>query len=293
MSTRSSQNPIPIDYSQCIDSNFKDLSDRCFSVREILSRSTDWCLLDFIEEYLRRGCVEETILCSLISISGSLSQHSFTTNIFTGAKVWLNTAFHVLGSSGDAIVKQLIRFKNNRPSLGTNKSFVPEEMMYALHELDRSYPGYYSSNEPSDADQEEMPPKKTTTSKRVPWAMLVSTITEAALSQYMSYSDLTIINQDGDQALKHLNYYDQGNTGTAVFCWAVDGCQPGQSRTTGVERITNRLAEPSKLSIFVASTGSKFAPSFQKFHEEKVNDGVFSRVSVLSRSLSGLTVTSR
>ena len=58
----------------------------------------------------------------------------------------------------------------------------------------------------------------------------------------------------------------------------MDGCQPGQSRTTGVERITHRLAEPTKLFLFVASTGSKFAPVLMKMNEEKVNDGVFGRV---------------
>ena len=161
---------------------------------------------------------------------------------------------------------------------GTNKSFIPEEMIFAHHELNRTYPGLYSSNDTNESDSNETSIKKITGSKRAPWAMLLSTVTEASLSQYMAHSDVTLLNQDGDQALKQLNYYDQGNTGTAVFCWAVDGCQPGQSRTTGVERITHRLAEPTKLSLFVASTGSKFAPVLMKMNEEKVNDGVFGRV---------------
>jgi hypothetical protein len=161
---------------------------------------------------------------------------------------------------------------------GTNKSFLPEEMIYAHHELNRMYPGVYSSNDSNEMDEDETVIKKT--SKRTPWTMLVATITEAALSQYLAHSDITLINQDGDQALKQLNYYDQASAGTAVFCWSIDGSQPGQSRTTGVERITNRLPEPSKLSLFVASTGSKFGPALQKIHEEKVNDGVFGRVCI-------------
>ena len=150
--------------------------------------------------------------------------------------------------------------------------------MYAHFELNRIHPGLYSSIETHESDSNETSIKKMTGFKRTQWAMLVSTVTEASLSQYMAYSDITLVNQDGDQALKQLNYYDQGNTGTAVFCWAVDGCQPGQSRTTGVERITHRLSEPTKLSLFVASTGSKFAPALLKMNEEKVNDGVFGRV---------------
>ena len=161
---------------------------------------------------------------------------------------------------------------------GTNKSFLPEELIFAHCELNRTYPGIYSSNDPKESDLNETSVKKIVGSKRSPWVMLLSTVTEASLSQYLADSDVTLINQDGDQALKQLNYYDQGNTGTAVFCWAVDGCQPGQSRTTGVERITHRLAEPTKLSLIVASTGSKFAPVLLKMNEEKVNDGVFGRV---------------
>lgn len=162
--------------------------------------------------------------------------------------------------------------------LGTNKSFIPEELIFSHHQLNEAYPGIYSSSDTHESECTETSIKKLATSKRTPWAMLLSTVTEASLSQYMAHTDVTLLNQDGDQALKQLNYYDQGSTGTAVFCWAVDGCQPGQSRTTGVERITHRLREPTKLSLFVASTGSKFAPVLMKMNEEKVNDGVFGRV---------------
>lgn len=164
-------------------------------------------------------------------------------------------------------------------------------MMYAHHELNQAYPGIYSSNDWNETDGDDGALKKGTGQKRVRWAMLVSTITEAALSQYLAHSDITLLNQDGDQALKQLNYYDQGNAGTAVFCWAIDGCQSGQSRTTSVERITNQLAEPSKLSVFIASTGSRFTPTLQKFHEEKVNDGVFGRVSLFCLFASYVTPT--
>ena len=164
---------------------------------------------------------------------------------------------------------------------GTNKSFILEEMIFAHHELNRAYPGLYSSNETNEIDQTETSIKKITGSKRSPWAMLVSTVTEASLSQYMAHSDVTLLNQDGDQALQ-LNYYDQASTGTAIFCWAIDGCQPGQSRSTGVERITHRFLEPTKLSLFIASTGSKFTPALSRMCEENVNDGVFGRVKSTS-----------
>ena len=40
------------------------------------------------------------VLCNLVSIIGSLSNHSFVTNIFNEAKAWLNEAFQVVGISG-------------------------------------------------------------------------------------------------------------------------------------------------------------------------------------------------
>ena len=100
MANRNSTSAIPADYSQSIDCNLKDLGDRRFDVGTILSRPTDWCLLDFLNEFVRRGCVEENVLCSLMSIVGSVSHHSFVTNIFTGAKIWLNQAYHTVGASG-------------------------------------------------------------------------------------------------------------------------------------------------------------------------------------------------
>jgi hypothetical protein len=100
MNYRNSANLLPVDYSQCLDSNLKELGERRFDVETIFSRPDDWCLLDFLNEYTRRGCVAENVLCSLMSIVGSLSQQSFVTNIFTGGKVWLNLAYHVVDSSG-------------------------------------------------------------------------------------------------------------------------------------------------------------------------------------------------
>ena len=108
MSHRNSTVATPADYSQSIDGNLKELGDRRFDVATLLSRPTDWCLLDFLNEFNRRGCIEENVLCSLMSIVGSLSHHSFTTNIFTDAKVWLNQAFHTVGSSGEIHLHMLL-----------------------------------------------------------------------------------------------------------------------------------------------------------------------------------------
>ena len=172
MNSRNSAAAIPADYSQCIDQNLKELGDRRFDVTPILSRPSDWCLLDFIDEYSRRGCVSEIVLCSLISLVGSLSHHSFVTNIFTGTKVWLNEAFHIVGSSGEFKYQVCCSAWDNFDASGTNKSFIPEEMIFAHNELNRTYPGLYSSNDTNESDSNETSIKKITGSKRAPWAML-------------------------------------------------------------------------------------------------------------------------
>ncbi len=165
--------------------------------------------------------------------------------------------------------------------LGSNKSYLANEIIYALKILDDTYPGIYSNRQTSnDTETNEEPPKKK--QKIDSWSFLVSSITEAALSKYTNYTDVMLINPDGDNALKLLSYYEpntvNGAPGVSWFCNAYDGIEPGTNRVTGVESSSNERDRPSKMSIYVASTGKKLSIPIMKMVEETSNDGVHGRV---------------
>ena len=164
---------------------------------------------------------------------------------------------------------------------GSNKSHLANEIMYALKTLDDQYPNVYS-NRPVSNDMEnieEQPKKK---QKIECWKFAASTITEAALAKNTNYTDVMIINPDGDNALKLLSYYEQnsmnGAQGVSSFCTGYDGIEPGSSRVTGVELVRNDRQRPSKISMYVVSTGKKLSIPLTKMVEEGANDGLYGRV---------------
>ncbi|CAF1166471.1 unnamed protein product [Rotaria sordida] len=209
------------------------------------------------------GCSNEQTLNALLTMIGGLSNNSYCRNLLTGSIVWLNIFSHVLGTTG------------------SNKSYFANEITYALKTLDDKYPNIYSNRRAinDNDDTEEQPKKK---QKIEQWNFLASSITEAALSKHTNYTDVMIVNPDGDSALKLLSYYEQNNTGGAqavsCFCNAFDGIEPGSSRVTGVELSTNDRHRPSKLSMYIVSTGRKLSIPIMKMVEEGANDGIFGRV---------------
>jgi hypothetical protein len=122
MTNRNSTTGTPAHSSQRIDYNLKELDDRRLDIENMWSRSNDLCLLDLMNKFVGRGCVEENVLCSIMSVVGSPSHHSFVTNIFTGANVWLNQAFHTVCSPGTIPQHMLFLTRSNVSFLGTNKS---------------------------------------------------------------------------------------------------------------------------------------------------------------------------
>lgn len=164
---------------------------------------------------------------------------------------------------------------------GSNKSQLANDILFSLNTLDYQFPDIYSNHAVSNVieDIEEQPKKK---QKTEAWKFVVSTITEAALSKTTNYSDVMIINPDGDNALKHLSYYEQnsmgGAQGVSSFCIGYDGIEPGSSRVTGVELSRNDRQRPSKVSMYVVSTGKKLSIPLTKMIEEGANDGVYGRV---------------
>jgi hypothetical protein len=163
--------------------------------------------------------------------------------------------------------------------LGSNKSYLANEMTHALKILNDKYPGVYSSLSVPDPCDEEQPKKKR---KPECWSFLANTITEAALCKNTNYTDVMIVNPDGDSALKLLSYYEQnsvaGAQGVSCFCSGFDGIEPGSNRTTGVESSRNMRHRPSLVSMYVVSTGKKLSIPLVKMVEEGANDGVYGRV---------------
>lgn len=111
---------------------------------------------------------------------------------------------------------------------------------------------------------------------------LVSTITEAAFSRSSNFREVMIVNADEDSALRNLSYYEQNNNGgtqcVSCFCNPSDGIEPGSNRVTDVEISKNDCNRPSKLSIYVGSTGKKLGIPLMKRNEEGTNDGICERV---------------
>lgn len=165
--------------------------------------------------------------------------------------------------------------------IGSNKSQLANDIMFSLKKLDDQFPNIYSNHSvDSDIENSEEQPKKK--QKIEAWKFVASTITEAALSKTTNYSDVMIINPDGDNALKLLSYYEQnsmgGAQGVSSFCTGYDGIEPGSSRVTGVELLRNDRQRPSKVSMYVVSTGKKLSIPLTKMIEEGANDGVYGRV---------------
>ena len=76
--------------------------------------------------------------------------------------------------------------------LGSNKSYLANEMIYALKTLDDKYPNVYSNRRvinDVDHDGEQLKKKQ----KTEPWNFLASSVTEAALSKNTNYTDMMIV----------------------------------------------------------------------------------------------------
>ncbi|CAF4411181.1 unnamed protein product [Rotaria socialis] len=143
--------------------------------------------------------------------------------------------------------------------------------MHSSKTLDDKYSSvYFNRRFVNDSDDAEEQPKKK--QKTGQWSFSVSTITEAALSKNSNYTDVMIVNSDGDNALKLLSYYEQissnSTQGVSCFCNAFDG----------IESSRNDRHRSSKLSMYVVSTGKKLSIPNMKIVEEGANDGVYWRV---------------
>ncbi|CAF0965503.1 unnamed protein product [Adineta ricciae] len=258
------QTPSPKDYSALLDYNFNQLNNRpLLDAKLLLDGDQDWFLLEYLDEMELMGFNHEQTLNALLNMIGSLSNNSYSRNLLNGSPVWLNIFSHVLGATG------------------SNKSYLANEIIHSLKILDKMYPGVYSNRQAlHDVDGDEEPPRKKP--KTDPWSFVASSVTEAALSKTTNYTDLMVINPDGDNALKLLSYYDQntigGAQGVSCFCNAYDGIEPGSNRVTGVELSSNERDRPSKMSMYVVSTGKKLSIPLIKLTEEGANDGIYGRV---------------
>ncbi|CAF3306212.1 unnamed protein product [Rotaria socialis] len=258
------QGPTPKDYALLLDANFDTLNNRPpFDASLLLDKNLDWFLIEYINEMELLGLSNEQTLNALLTMIGGLSNNSYCRNLLTGSVVWLNVFSHVLGNTG------------------SNKSYFANEIMHSLKTLNDKYPSIYSNRRfVNDSDDAEEQPKKK--QKTEQWSFSASTITEAALSKNSNYTDVMIVNPDGDNALKLLSYYEQNSSnsaqGVSCFCNGFDGIEPGSSRVTGVESSRNDRHRSSKLSMYVVSTGKKLSIPNMKMVEEGANDGVYGRV---------------
>ncbi|CAF2843321.1 unnamed protein product [Rotaria sp. Silwood2] len=252
------------DYSSLLDSNFDILNTRPrFNAKSILNEDLDWLLLDYLKEMECIGISNEQTLNALLTMVGGLSNDSYCRHLTTGSPIWLNIFSHVLGPTA------------------SNKSYLANELIYALKTLDNKYPTVYSNRRMMDDidHNEEQPNKK---QKIESWSFLASSMTEAALSKTTNFTDAMVVNPDGDSALKNFSYYEPNTNGSAqgvsCFCNSFDGIEPGSGRVTGVELSMNDRVRPSKLTMYIASTGRKLAIPLMKMANEGGNDGIYGRV---------------
>lgn len=169
----------------------------------------------------------------------------------------------------------------------SNKSSICQEVATALHSVIASFPDRYSSakqnvNGANDNGDTNIHVEKNKRKSQVSeYSLVVSNTTEVALLANLSKINTTLLHSDGDVALSKLGYYEQGKNetsgGVSLFCDASDGIRGGFIRGTGVSQI--KIDRPVALfNMFLASTGTKLASMLQRFHETRVQDGVFGRV---------------
>ncbi|UJR38901.1 hypothetical protein I4U23_031569 [Adineta vaga] len=266
---RTSSHAIPNDFALVLDANFQQLNSLPSFDVEFLDKEDDWYLLCFLKEQQRNGHSYEVTLAGLNAIIGALSDESYFYNPVNNSIGFLNQNHHLLGESA------------------SNKSSICQEVSAALQSVINSFPDRYSSakrnpnNENDDNDQNIHMEKNKNKSQEPEYSLVVSNTTEVALLTNLAKINTILLHSDGDVALGKLGYYEQGKNetsgGVSLFCDASDGIRGGFIRGTGVLQI--KINRPVALfNMFVASTGTKLTSMLQRFHETRIQDGVFGRV---------------
>ncbi|UJR24352.1 hypothetical protein I4U23_005729 [Adineta vaga] len=256
---RASFHAIPNDFASILDTNFQQLNSLSNFDVEFLDKEDDWYLLCFLKEQQSNGHPYEVTFAGLNSIIGTLSDES----------CFYNPVNNSIGESA------------------SNKSSICQEVSAALQSVINSFPDRYSSakqnlnNENDDNDRNIHLEKNKNKSQELEYSLVVSNTTEVALLTNLAKINTILLHSDGDVALGKLGYYEQGKNetsdGVSLFCDASDGIRGGFIRGTGVSQI--KINRPVALfNMFVASTGTKLTSMLQRFHETRIQDGVFARV---------------
>jgi hypothetical protein len=97
---RSSNHPIPADFSSVLHENFKKLNSLSDFDTSFLDEEKDWYLLCFLREQLRNGHTMELTFAALNAIIGTLSGNSYYHNPINNNIGFLNQNHHLIGESG-------------------------------------------------------------------------------------------------------------------------------------------------------------------------------------------------
>lgn len=110
---RLSANPIPIDFSSVLQTNFQQLNTLPTFNIDFLDKDDDWYLYCFLQEQQRNGHSFEITLAALNSIVGALSEESSFFNPINNSIAYLNQNHHILGESGRHTFCRIISHMNS------------------------------------------------------------------------------------------------------------------------------------------------------------------------------------